>query len=105
MEAVFPQLAGVGVTHGWGGTLAITRTRLPLIAEIAPGLYNASGYSGSGVALATMAGRIVAEAIGGDRVRLDTMADLPTPSFPGGAALRAPTLVAAMLLARLRDAL
>jgi gamma-glutamylputrescine oxidase len=33
------------------------------------------------------------------------MADLPTPSFPGGAALRAPTLVAAMLLARLRDAL
>jgi gamma-glutamylputrescine oxidase len=105
MEAVFPQLAGVRLTHGWGGTLAITRTRLPLIAEVEPGIYNASGYSGSGVALATMAGKILAEAISGDRTRLDVMADLPTPRFPGGAMMRKPTLVAAMLLARVRDAL
>ncbi|MFT4793806.1 MAG: gamma-glutamylputrescine oxidase [Paracoccaceae bacterium] len=105
MEAVFPQLRGVKITHGWGGTLAITMSRLPMFEEIAPGVLNASGYSGSGVALATMAGRLLAQAIKVDRTGFDAMADLPTPTFPGGAAMRKPTLVAAMLLARLRDAL
>ena len=105
MLAVFPQLADVKVTHAWGGTLAITPTRLPVWGELRPGVFNASGYSGSGVALATMAGAVLAEAIGGVRRRLETMARLPVPAFPGGARLRQPILVAAMLLARMRDAL
>ena len=50
-------------------------------------------------------GAVLAEAIGGDRRRLETMARLPVPAFPGGARLRQPILVAAMLLARMRDAL
>ena len=39
------------------------------------------------------------------RRRLEAMSALPVPRFPGGALLRRPTLVAAMLWARLRDAL
>ncbi len=105
MLRVFPQLADVEITHGWGGTLGITMTRLPFFAEIRPGVFNASGYSGSGVALASMAGPILAEALSGDRRRLEAMSALPVPRFPGGALLRRPTLVAAMLWARLRDAL
>ena len=45
------------------------------------------------------------EALAGDRRRLEVMARLPVPDFPGGARLRQPILVAAMLLARLRDAI
>ncbi|MGM0586689.1 MAG: NAD(P)/FAD-dependent oxidoreductase [Pseudomonadota bacterium] len=105
MLRVFPQLEEAQVTHVWGGTLAITPTRLPVWGEIRPGVFNASGYSGSGVALATMAGAILSEALAGERRRLEVMARLPTPRFPGGPALRRPTLIAAMLLARLRDAL
>lgn len=105
MLALFPQLAEARIDHAWGGTLAITPTRLPVWGEIRPGVFNASGYSGSGVALATMAGAVLAEAASGDRRRLDVMSALPVPRFPGGASLRRPILTAAMLLARLRDAL
>ena len=103
LEGLFPQLRGVKLTHAWGGTLGITRTRLPVFAELAPGVVHAGGYSGSGVALATMAGRILAELHAGERARFDVMAALPAPPFPGGPRLRRPTMVAAMLLAQLRD--
>ncbi len=41
---VFPQLRSTRFDFGWGGTLAITPTRMPFIREIRPGFYNASGF-------------------------------------------------------------
>ena len=103
MEALYPSLKGVRVTHAWGGTLGITLTRLPVFAEPMPGVFSVGGYSGSGVALATMAGKLLAEAFAGERARFDAMAALPAPPLPGGALLRRPAMVAAMLLAQARD--
>ncbi|MCX7644105.1 MAG: FAD-binding oxidoreductase [Rhodobacteraceae bacterium] len=105
MARVFPDLADVRIDYAWGGTLAITRTRLPCFARPAPNILSASGYSGHGVALATLAGKILAEAIAGQTERFDVMASLPTPPFPGGAALRWPILVLAMTWYALRDRL
>jgi gamma-glutamylputrescine oxidase len=102
---VFPQLSGVRIDYAWGGTLAITPTRMPFIREIEPGFYNASGFSGLGVLLAPYAGKILADAIGGERHAFETFARVPVPRFPGGPALRWPTLVAAMSLYALRDRL
>lgn len=105
MEEVFPQLRGVRITHAWGGTLAITMTRLPHFARLGPAVLSAGGYSGHGVALATLAGRILAEAVQGQAGRFDLMARLPVPPFPGGLALRHPLLVLAMTWYALRDRL
>ena len=91
--------------HAWGGTLAITRSRMPLFARPRPGIWSASGYSGHGVALAVMAGRILAEAIRGEAGRFDLMAALPAPPFPGGTAARAPLLALAMSWYAMRDRL
>jgi gamma-glutamylputrescine oxidase len=55
--------------------------------------------------MATMAGKIMAEAIAGDAGRFDLMASLKKPPFPGGAALRSPLLVLAMIWFSLRDRL
>jgi len=55
MLKTFPQLAGVKIDYGWGGTLAITRHRLPAFSILDGNVLNISGYSGSGIALATMA--------------------------------------------------
>jgi len=101
----FPQLSAVGIDYAWGGTLAITPTRMPFIREIEPGFYNASGFSGLGVLLAPYAGKIVADAIAGERHAFEMFARVPVPRFPGGPALRWPTLVAAMSLYALRDRL
>jgi gamma-glutamylputrescine oxidase len=102
---VFPQLKGVRLDYAWGGTLAITPTRMPFVREMSPGLYNASGFSGLGVALAPYVGRIVADAMLGNHDEFDLLGRVPVPAFPGGPALRWPTLVAAMLFYALRDRL
>ena len=89
LERTFPQLAGVPLTHVWGGTLAITRHRLPYVREPRPGLHVMGGWSGHGVALATAGGRAFARAVAGDRTELALLESLPAPAFPGGERLRA----------------
>ena len=103
MLRIFPQLADVGVDHVWGGTLAITRTRMPSIGRLPSGLYYGQGYSGHGVALATLGGALIAEAIAGTLERFDVFARLPQPPFPCGRFLRWPTLALALAYGALRD--
>lgn len=105
METLFPQLAGVGIDHVWGGTLGITMSRLPLVTRLAPNVLNASGFSGHGVALSGFAGRVMAEAVAGQAERFDILSELPVAPFPGGATLRAPLLTLAMTWYSLRDRL
>ncbi|MFK5977721.1 MAG: FAD-binding oxidoreductase [Rhizobiaceae bacterium] len=103
MLEIFPQLKNAKIDYGWGGTLGITLNRLPLFEVMPDNILNISGYSGDGIAMATMAGKIAAEAIDGQMSRFDIMAKLPTPKFPGGPLLRWPTMVAAMVWYSLRD--
>lgn len=102
---IYPQLQDVRIDYAWGGTLAITMNRMPCFARPAPNCLSASGYSGHGVALANLAGRQMALAVMGQADGFDTMAALPQPRFPGGAALRWPLLVAGMSWYSLRDRL
>jgi gamma-glutamylputrescine oxidase len=105
MLRVFPHLADVPIDYAWGGTLAITRSRLPHFARVAPEIFVAHGYSGQGIALATLAGKLIAEAVAGTAERFDVMADLQLRPFPGGTMLRRPALIAGMLWYGLRDRL
>ncbi len=103
MLTIYPQLADVKIDYAWGGTLAITPSRMPDFARLGTGLWSASGYSGHGVALATMAGKILALAIQGDAAGFDLMARARPPAFPGLGALRSPLLALAMRWYALRD--
>lgn len=105
MLAVYPGLADLAVDYAWGGALAVTRSRMPYVRRVRPGLYAAAGYSGHGLAIATLAGRLVAEAILGDTARFDVMAAIPAAPFPGGRRLRHPLQAAAMLWYALLDRL
>ena len=105
MLNIFPFLKEARIDYGWGGTLAITVSRLPFFQRHAANILSASGYSGSGVALATGAGAMLAEAIDGTASRFDVMNKLPTPLFPGGARMRSPLLALAMTWYALRDRL
>lgn len=105
MLKVFPQLADARIDYAWGGTLAITYKRLPHFEFRKNGILNISGFSGSGVHMATMSGKIAAEAINGQMARFDIMSKMPTPKFPGGAALRWPLLPLALTWYAMRDRL
>lgn len=105
MLEVYPHLKGTRIDHAWGGTLAITLNRMPCFTRPAPNILSASGYSGHGVAMATLAGKLMAEAVAGNAAGFDLMASLPQPRFPGGVALRWPLLVLAMTWFSMRDRL
>ena len=105
MLRVFPQLADVGVDYAWSGRLAITMNRLPHVGRITPNGFFAHGFSGHGVALTQIAGKLIAEAVAGTAERFDVLAGLRHRSFPGGAWFRHPLLVLGMLYYTLRDKL
>jgi gamma-glutamylputrescine oxidase len=102
---VFPALAGASVEHVWGGLVDISMNRAPDFGRIGPNIYYLQGFSGHGVALTGLAGRLVAEAVAGHAERFDIFARIRHRSFPGGPAMRMPTLVVGMWYERLRDAL
>jgi len=105
MLRVFPQLADRRIDHAWGGQLAITMNRLPHFGRLPGDIFFAHGYSGQGVALTSLAGRLIAEAASGTAERFDVFARLPHRSFPGGTLLRKPAVVLGMLWYAMRDRL
>jgi gamma-glutamylputrescine oxidase len=104
MERIFPQLRHVAIDHAWGGLVSITMTRLPHVGRMGD-VFFAHGYSGQGVLMASLAGKLVAEAMAGTAERFDVLASVAPPEFPGGAALRAPLHVLGMVWYALRDRL
>jgi gamma-glutamylputrescine oxidase len=104
MTAVFPQLRDTRIDYAWGGYIAITYNRIPDCGRLGPTTYYAHGYSGHGVALTGLYGKLMAEAIRGQAERFDLLARVKHYPFPGGP-IRTPMLVAAMLYYRLKDAL
>jgi gamma-glutamylputrescine oxidase len=105
MGQVFPALAQTPIQHVWGGFVDISMNRAPDFGRIGQRIYYLQGFSGHGVALTGLAGRVVAEAVQGQTERLDAFARLQHRAFPGGPRWRTPALALGMLWHRLRDLL
>jgi gamma-glutamylputrescine oxidase len=104
MERTFPQLKGRRIDYAWGGLVSVTTSRVPHVGPDGE-VYFAHGYSGKGVILSTLAGKLLAEAIAGDTSKFALFEGLNPMSFPGGAALRGPLYVLGMLWYAMRDRL
>ncbi len=105
MIETFPQLAKIKVEYTWGGFVDISMNRAPDFGRVAPNVFYLQGFSGHGVALTGMAGKLVAEAISGQASRFDVMAKIPHHDFFGGKLLRTPALVLGMAWYQLREKL
>ncbi len=105
MVATFPQLASTRIDYAWGGFVDITMNRAPDFGRLGADVYYLQGFSGHGLALTGLAGRLVAEAMTADASRFDLFARLKHRAFPGGRALRTPALVLGMAWYRLKDLL
>lgn len=104
MLKVYPRLADAAIDYAWGGTLAITLRRMPHFGR-SGAVFWAQGYSGHGVAMGNLGGKLIAEAMSGTAERFDVLADLPHVRFPGGRYLRWPALVSGMLYYAMLDRL
>ncbi len=65
---------------------------MPAFQRLGPNVFSAGGYSGHGVALATLAGKLMAEAVQGTAERFDIFAGAAAAALPRRrrAALAAP---------------
>ena len=95
----------MAVDYVWGGFVDISMNRAPDFGRLGDNLFYLQGFSGHGVALTGMAGKLVAEAIAGQAERFDVFSELQHHNFPGGPWLRTPSLVLGMLYHRLKDLL
>ena len=103
MLRAFPQLSHAKIEHCWGGFVDISANRAPDFNRLAPNVYYLQGFSGHGLILTNIAGKLAAQAIAGQAERFDMMAKIKHHPFPGGRMLRTPALVLAMAYYRLRD--
>jgi len=64
LPGLFPEIGPLRVTHRWAGTMAFTRDRLPIAAPL-PGSngWSVGGFSGNGMSLGLIFGRILADAL------------------------------------------
>ena len=74
MGETFPQLGTLDWEFRWAGWVAVTYDQYPHLHELASGLWAGLGYSGRGIALATMMGREIAAHI--------TRSDAQTTALP-----------------------
>jgi gamma-glutamylputrescine oxidase len=63
MLGVFPQLADLRMKFAWNGVMSYAVHKMPIIAEIAPGQWAATGFGGHGLNTTAMAGLLIARAI------------------------------------------
>lgn len=104
MYKVFPNLKKYKIDFSWGGTLAITVNRLPNFGTLmnAKVIY-AQGYSGHGLALSILAGKLIAEKISGFSDRFNFFESIGHITIPGGNLLRRPIYAAAIAYYKFRD--
>lgn len=105
MTKVFPQLKNAKVDFAWSGNFALSFSRVPQMGRIGSNTYFAHGYSGHGVTGSHTFGRILSEAIDGDRSRFDVFEKVPWFPFPGGRMFRVPYSMAGSWWYALRDKL
>ena len=104
MIKVFPMLDNVKIDFSWGGTLAITSNRLPHFGALMNNnLIFAHGYSGHGLALSILAGKLISEKITGKNDRFDLFSKIKHTFIPGGDLMRRPIYSAAIFYYKMRD--
>ncbi len=78
LQTVYPQFPELKVDYIWGGRIAVTQDHLPHIHQPASGIYAGLGCNGRGVAMSTVMGRLLAEAVMG---KADSELPLPVTAM------------------------
>ena len=82
MTYLFPSLKNIGVEMSWSGKIGITLSRIPHFGKLDSNIYFAQGYSGHGVALTALAGKMIAEDILKTTNRFKVFSSIKHMTFP-----------------------
>jgi glycine/D-amino acid oxidase-like deaminating enzyme len=105
LARLYPQLAGVGIDYAWGGRIGVPLNRVPQLGRVSDNVFYCQGYSGHGVNVTHLAGRIMADAVAGTLEQFDLFAKVPPVVVPGAHALARPLVTLGMMYYQVRDRL
>ena len=105
MATIYPQLASVGIDYAWGGKIGVTISRVPQLGRVAPNILYCQGYSGHGVNVTHLTGKIMADAVAGTMEQFDLFADVKPFTVPGAYAFSTPMIALGVLYYRIKDSL
>jgi glycine/D-amino acid oxidase-like deaminating enzyme len=105
LAKIFPSLANVRVDYQWGGNIAISINRIPQFGRIQGNTYYVQGYSGHGVAPTHIAGKMLADIVGGDSEQFDLFARVRHLAIPGGKWFASPAVALGMMYYRIKELL
>ena len=105
MLKTFPQLQNVKIDYAWTGNFLLTLSRLPQVGTLGEhnNIFYSQGCSGHGITYTHLAGKVLSEAIMGQRERFNAFAQLPHYPFPGGRLMRVPFTAVGAVYYSLRD--
>ena len=102
---IYPQLDSVGLDYAWGGTVGVPLNRVPQLGRITPNVFYCQGYSGHGVNVTHLAGKILADAVAGTVERFDLFANVKPLVVPGAHLLSKPMVAIGMMYYQIKDRL
>ena len=105
MARIYPRLADTRIDYAWGGTIGVPINRVPQLGRIAPNIFYCQGYSGHGVNVTHLAGRIMADAVAGSVEQFDMFAGVKPIVVPGAHLLRKPMVALGVLYYQIKDRL
>jgi len=105
MLRIYPDLSNVKIDYGWTGKIAVTVNHIPQIGKLTSNIYYSQGYSGHGVNMTHLAGKLISEAISGTMERFDLFNSIRPVSIPGTYFLRRPLLSLGVMLYKIKDLL
>ena len=105
LSRLYPQLAKIRIDYAWGGTIAVPLNRVPQLGRTAANVFYSQGYSGHGVNVTHLAGRIMADAVAGTLEQFDLFADVKPVVVPGATTLTKPLVTLGMWYYQIKDRL
>ena len=105
MARLYPQLADVRIDYAWGGSIGVPINRVPQLGRISPNVYYCQGYSGHGVNVTHLAGRIMADAVAGTVEQFDLFANVKPFVIPGAHTFRKPMVSLGVMYYQIKDRL
>lgn len=105
LARIYPQLSNIGIDYAWGGTIGVPINRVPQLGRISPDIFYCQGYSGHGVNVTHLAGRIMADAVAGTVEQFDMFANVKPIVIPGAHLFNKPMVTLGMMYYQIKDRL
>ena len=103
IKKILPGIEKFNALCTWSGHVAITANRFPHIGAINQDIFFAQGYSGHGLALTTMVGKMLAQTLTSHDSNFPLFEKIRHQNFPGFGLVDTPLLVLAMSYFKLKD--